>query len=169
MRKCVIGTGVLLMCWLVIDSAYAADKPSDADKTFMTKAAQSNVFEIQSGELAQKKTTNEDVRKLAARFIADHTANNAELSKLAGKYDVKLPNEPDEQQHKQMDRLEKRTGPEFDRTYVGLLVEDHKTAIALFEKQIGSSEGDVKAYAEKTLPVLREHLKLAEETQKKLG
>jgi putative membrane protein len=169
MYKRFIEVGVLAMCALAVGGAHAAEKLSDAEKNFMSKAAQGNLFEIRSGELAQKKTTNDDVRKLAVRLAADHSANNTELKKLAAKYGFELPNEPDPKQHKQMERLEKLSGPEFDRTYVELLMEDHKGAIALFEKQVKSSTGDVKEYAEKSLPVLREHLKLVEETRKKLG
>jgi putative membrane protein len=163
-----VRTGALLICSFFIGLAYAADQPTASDKEFMTKAAQGNLFEVQSGELAQKTATNEDVRKLAARFIADHTQNNEELRKLAAKYKFELPNEPDESQSKQMQRLQKLNGTDFERTYVKLLIEDHQTAIALFEKQAGSSSADLKQFAEKSLPVLREHLKLARETQEKL-
>jgi putative membrane protein len=169
MYKYCLATGALVMYSLAVTAAYGADQLSDADKEFMTKAAQINLFEIRSGELAQKKTTNGDVRQLAARLTTDHSMNNAELKKLAGKYEFKLPDKPNEKLQEQMQRLEKLTGPEFDRTYVQLMIDDHKDAIALFEKQVGHSKGDVKQYAERTLPVLREHLKLAEQTQKKLG
>jgi putative membrane protein len=169
MYKHFLPTGALVMYALAVAPACGADQLAHADQDFMTRAAQINLFEIRSGELAQKKTANDDVRQLAARLTADHSANNAELKKLADKYEFKLPNEPNAKLRKQMQRLEKLTGPEFDRAYVQLMIDDHKDAIALFEKQVGHSQGDVKQYAEKTLPVLREHLKLAEQTQKKLG
>jgi len=152
----------------LVNPAYAADQENEADKAFMTKAAQGNLFEVRVGELAHKKTTSEDVRKLATRLIVDHTANNVELKRLATKHNVELPNEPNEQQRKELARLEKLSGPEFEQAYVELMIKDHKADIALFEKQIAASQGDVKEFAEKTLPVLREHLKMAEETQKKL-
>ncbi|HOO15507.1 MAG: DUF4142 domain-containing protein [Phycisphaerae bacterium] len=168
MCKLCVGTSFLLMTCLVINPAYAADKENEADKAFMTKVAQGNLFEIRAGELAHKKTTSEDVRKLATRLIVDHTANNVELKKLATKHNVELPNELNEQQRKELARLEKLSGPEFEQAYVELMIKDHKADIAAFEKQIAASQGDVKQFAEKTLPVLREHLKMAEETQKKL-
>ena len=51
----------------------------------------------------------------------------------------------------------------FDQTYASMMVADHKKAIALFERASTSKDADVKMFADKTLPALREHLKLAQE------
>jgi putative membrane protein len=44
------------------------------------------------------------------------------------------------------------------------MVEDHEKDVALFEQQAESGEdADLRAFAEETLPTLREHLELAKE------
>ena len=48
-------------------------------------------------------------------------------------------------------------------------LKDHKEAVSLFEKESKSGKDeDLKAWAGKTLPHLREHLKMAQEAHKNL-
>jgi putative membrane protein len=61
------------------------------------------------------------------------------------------------------------TGAAFDRGFIEAQVKAHQEAIALFEKQSNSgNDGDLKAFAQKQLPALRNHLKQAQDLQAKL-
>jgi putative membrane protein len=60
-------------------------------------------------------------------------------------------------------RLEGLSGAEFDRSFVKVMVDDHKKAVSSFEsasKYLADSE--LKAFASKTLPTLRMHLEHAQ-------
>ena len=62
------------------------------------------------------------------------------------------------------------TGAAFDRGFIESQVKAHQDAIALFEKQAtGGNDADLKAFAQKQLPGLRNHLKQAQDLQGKLG
>jgi putative membrane protein len=56
-------------------------------------------------------------------------------------------------------------GSDFDRRYAESMgVDAHEDTIELFEKAAGSAEdADIKAFAQKTLPKLQQHLKMARE------
>jgi putative membrane protein len=61
------------------------------------------------------------------------------------------------------------TGAAFDRGFIDAQVKAHQEAIALFEQQAtGGSDADLKAFAQKQLPGLRNHLKQAQDLQAKL-
>jgi putative membrane protein len=61
------------------------------------------------------------------------------------------------------------SGAVFDRTYVTDLVAAHRKSIALFENEVKiGTNGQIKAWAQATLPTLREHLKEAEAVQAKV-
>ena len=48
---------------------------------------------------------------------------------------------------------------DFDRIYVRMMVPDHRQTIQLFEKYaVTGKDPDVRAFAQQTLPVLKEHL-----------
>jgi putative membrane protein len=49
-------------------------------------------------------------------------------------------------------------GKDFDVAYAKMMVDDHKNAIALFEKGTKAADPDVKAFAAKHLPTLKSHL-----------
>ena len=67
-----------------------------------------------------------------------------------------------------MDRLEakklaKLSGADFDREFAQHEVKDHEKDIKKFEKETAKlKDADLKAWAEKQLPVLREHLAMAQ-------
>jgi putative membrane protein len=60
------------------------------------------------------------------------------------------------------DRLGKLDGTAFDKAYVAEMIKEHKAAIAAFQRESKSADPDVKAFAEKTLPTLKEHLSQAQ-------
>lgn len=135
-----------------------------AEETFVVKAASGGLYEVEVSKLAADKATAEPVKKFASMLVDHHSAANAELKALAESRQVKLPDEvPDDKQAK-IDKLEKASGDEFDKQYVQTVgIEDHKTDIALFEKASkDAKDPELKAWIDKTLPTLREHLAAAQ-------
>lgn len=58
-----------------------AQAPAAAD--FVNRAAISNMFEIQSSQIAQQKAQNDRVRQFAQSMIQDHTAAGEKLKSTA--------------------------------------------------------------------------------------
>ena len=145
-----------------------AGKASAATTTFLTHAAQDGEAEIELGKLAQEKAADMKVKDFGARMQTDHGNANAELRAIIAKKGVTVPGGPGP--HAGMKaKLEKLQGAAFDQAYMRGMVEDHTKAVREFETAAKSSDADVKAFAEKTLPTLREHLQQARDAQAKLG
>ena len=151
---------------LAIGSAHAADV-SSTDKSFMKNAAESGAFEIQGSQLADQTSQNPQVKTFAEKMVADHTKVASDLTALASTKQVTLPTDPSTTQKAKLKLLSKKTGGSFDKSYAdGVGVSAHKDTIALFEKEADKgSDPDVKAFAEKNLPALKEHLQMAESLQ----
>jgi len=159
--------GGLAAVTLVAGSAVAqnANRMSGTD-TFMTKAAQGGMAEVEMGRIAVKNASNDQVKQFGQRMIDDHTKANDQLKSLAGKKNVTLPTDVDAKQKAGIDRLSKLNGAAFDREYMMMMVKDHKEDVAEFEKASkNESDPDVKAFASNTLPTLQEHLRMAEQTE----
>jgi putative membrane protein len=78
------------------------------------------------------------------------------------KYD--LPNELSAEHKALRDKLSKLSGAEFDKQYMQVMLKDHAKSVELFEKQaMMSNEGDnqLKEYATKNLPLIKEHYEMA--------
>ena len=81
-----------------------------------------------------------------------------------------MPTEPDKQDRSMNARLEKLTGPEFDKEYLTAMISDHAEDVSEFQKEAtGGRDPDVTKFASTTLPTLEEHLRLAETTRMALA
>ena len=102
-------------------------------------------------------------------MIKDHTVTSTELKGLvsSGKVQVNLPAAMDKAHGAKLDKLNSLSGADFTRAYEDMQVSAHKDAVSLFERYAKSGDNaDLKAFAAKTLPHLRDHLKMAEDLNK---
>ncbi len=136
------------------------------DRKFLETAAEGGMAEVALGNLAKEKAGSEQVKRFGAQMAEDHGRANGELKQLATAKGVQLPAEPSRKHQREMDKLSKLSGAEFDKAYMKSMVADHKNDVSEFEKASRSSnDADVKALATKTVPTLREHLKMAQDIE----
>ena len=139
------------------------------DRRFMRQAAQAGLFEVKKSELALTRSDNRHVRQFAAQMVRDHTKANQELKQLAASRGVTLPRRPNAHQRMIIRRLARLSGKHVDCAYMAVQVRAHLQAIAIFRREVRHGHDPaVKAYAAKTLPVLRMHLRMARHTLRQL-
>ena len=142
---------------------------TDADKTFVSEAGMGGLAEVQMGNLALAKSENADVKAFAQRMVTDHGKANAELAQLATVKGLALAAELAGKHQQAYEHLNGLGGAEFDKAYMQHMVEDHVEDVAKFEQaSTTATDADVKAFAAKTLPVLKEHLAQAQATAGKV-
>jgi putative membrane protein len=137
-----------------------------ADKNFLTHAAQGGEAEVELGRLAQQKAADAQVKAFGQRMETDHSKAGSELRALNAQKGVTIPGGLPPQALALKNRLDKLQGATFDQAYMRAMVDDHMKDVREFETAAKSTDSDVKAFAEKTLPTLREHLKMAQDTNK---
>lgn len=142
------------------------DKPNlnDTDETFVEVAARGNMAEIEFGELATTKGTDSLVRVYAQHMIDEHNTAQDELKDLVDDYGgIEWPNDLDEGHDEIMEQLENAEGYSFDTLYMRTQIRMHEAAISQFETATtNATDMRVKAYANKYLPGLEEHLQRAD-------
>lgn len=140
------------------------DKLARGDRKFMQEAAEHGMAELQMAQLAASKAGSADVKALATTLVNDHTNANNELVQLANSKKVELPAAPPRGQRKDIEKLAKLAGAEFDRHFVREVgIKDHEKDIRKFEKASErTKDAQLKAWIDKTLPRLREHLAQAQ-------
>jgi putative membrane protein len=149
------------------DAGQAAAVPA-ADAAFVKKAAAAGMAEVAMARLGQEKAEHADVKAFAAKLEKDHSAANAELKDLAAQKKIMLA-EPAGHGPGHA-KLAKLSGAAFDRAFVAAMVEEHQKDVKAFEKaSSGAADSDVKAFAAKTLPTLKEHLQTVQELSKTVG
>jgi putative membrane protein len=157
------------MLAVALGTVFAADNGSldKKDREFIEKAAAGGMQEVEVGKLAESKAQNADVKSFGSMLNTDHSAANQELMSLAQKKGVTVPSTLPKKEQKKVDKLAK--AKDFDKEFIHDGVEDHKHDIKEFEKEAkDGKDPDVKAFAQKTLPVLQKHLARAEELDKSM-
>src|SRR5438552_2595280 len=135
-------------------------KMSQKDVNFIQKAAGGGAQEVENGKMAEKQAKSAEVRSIAARIVADHTRLNKELTALATRKGVTFSTGGVKAQNL-------GTG-DFDRLYLKWLEEVHRADIADFERAAKSADDkELKAWAAKALPTLKQHLAMAQGGAKK--
>src|SRR5206468_2676773 len=140
---------------------------SSVDQKFAMTAAMGGMAEVTLGKYAQNAAASGDVKQFGAHMVTDHTAAGDELAGIAKSKGLKLPEHLDAAHQKAVDKVEHAQGAGFDRAFMAQMLADHHAAIAAFKKEASSGkDADLKAFAQKTLPTLESHLKMAEGTSK---
>ncbi len=147
----------------------ATENPA-ASKTFVARAATGGMEEVELAELALSKSSNPAVDDFAKKMKHDHSAANAKLASIAKDESIAVPGGLTAQQQKKMKQLKAKSGAEFDKAYAATMVVAHKKTIALFENASHkASSQQLRQFAKDSLPMLHEHLKLAEAMQSKVA
>jgi putative membrane protein len=150
------------------DTKPATTPKMGADDTFMKTAAMAGMAEVEHGRLAAQNAASSDVKQFAQRMVDDHSKANAELQSLASQKNVTLPKELDAKHKAKQDQLAKLNGPAFHSAYMTHMAAAHKEAVSLFQREAKSGkDAEIKAFAEKTLPTVQEHLKMAQDLSAK--
>lgn len=141
----------------------AEAKLDSADRDFLENAAQAGNMEIAGSKLALEKARDPDVKAYAQKIIEDHEKAGQQLASLAQSKGYEAPKEPSLVQQAKLKALSLRDDS-FDKAYVDEIgVSAHKDAVELFGKASNDvKDPDVKQFAIQTLPVLQQHLDMAQ-------
>ena len=131
----------------------------EKDAQFLVNAAEINLEEIQLGQLALQKGTTTHVKELGKMMVATHTKSQNDLTALAKTKMITIPTSPTENAQEAYNKLNEKSGNDFDKAYADMMVSGHKDAISSFEKaSTDGNDADIKNWATVSLPDLRKHL-----------
>ncbi|MGH6871496.1 MAG: DUF4142 domain-containing protein [Rhizomicrobium sp.] len=138
-------------------------------KGFVNAAAQSDMYEVEAGKIAQERSADPEVKAFAAKMIAAHTGTTDKLKSLiaSGKLDVTPPATLDDTHQGLIDELRGAKDADFDGRYIAQQIDAHKEALILMQGY--AKDGDVatiKKFAARTAPLIQSHLNMAEHLSK---
>lgn len=147
-----------------LDSAKATGPTtvSKDDIEFLTKAAQTDMTEIQAAAIAANRGLTVQTKSFANLMTTDHSENSDDLHALAANKGVMLPTRLDSKHQNELDDLQKVDTKKFDAAYAEAMQKGHKDAVDLYQKVARKSKDpDIRAFAQNNLPTLQQHLGLA--------
>lgn len=139
-------------------SATPSSTLSAQDKQFLTAIHQVNLAEIATGNLAQQKGTNQEVKTLGARFVTDHTQLDQKVQSVASAGKLTLPNKVTSEQQAVVNQLQNVSGADFDAQWVTAQLTAHSQAMQLVQAELTQgSDPAAKQVAQQAAPVLQAH------------
>lgn len=117
---------------------------------FLKKAIKAGEQEVADAKM-HTSDSNASTRYFAKRMIHDHTKADNQLMELAHEDNVSVPSS--------MPAGPAMSGAQYMHMQVGA----HEQAVALFEKEAREGTGQTKVLAAQILPVLKQHLQMAQD------
>jgi putative membrane protein len=172
MRRAVLVGGLAILCLapgLALAQQEEETNKADIDQHFAWRASTAGLAEVDLARIAEKQASDPAVVTFARKLMEDHKKASQDLAQLAKGKGLKVAQTLDEKEQKESAHIRQLTGAQFDRAYLEDQVKCHEKAIALFKKEIKEGkDADLQAWAQKMLPTLEEHEKLAKDTESKL-
>ena len=133
---------------------------------FVTNAAISDMYEIQAGEIAQKKGQSADVKAFGKMMATDHKAMSDEMKPLITAAGKTPPTGLDERRKGMIDNLNAASAGEFDQVYLSQQEAAHSEALTLMKGYADNGEdAGLKAAAAKAVPKIQAHLDRVKQLQ----
>ncbi|MGY3474257.1 DUF4142 domain-containing protein [Bradyrhizobium ottawaense] len=163
-RSAAIAAAILLSGPALLQSAGAADKPTDPQIAHIA-----GVIDINAAKQAQKKAQNKDVKAFAEDMLRDHEAVNKQALALVKKLNV-TPEDNDtskslsKQASDKLAELDKLSGAAFDKAYVANEVAYHKAVNGALETQLipSANNAELKSLLQTGLKIFQGHQQHAE-------
>lgn len=153
-----------IACLAILAGRASADdeKKKFDDSVFVDKASTSGRAEVAAGKIAVTRAQSEEVRKFASKMVEDHGKANNELLIIVSDARIAIPDKLTPEQEKMLMHFQDSTLKNFDKEYMQHMVKNHEKSVELFTKASKECKNEkLKAFAEKTLPTIKEHLSMA--------
>jgi putative membrane protein len=135
------------------------DNDEEKDADFVANTVAANYGEIKFAQLANQRSADPELKKIATMLVTEHTKTLDELKSLAQAKAITVPVEEDDEARRKTERFSDEAGKDFDKKWCKEMIDRHEESINKFEKRLDKTEDpELKAWINKTLPHLRMHL-----------
>ncbi|MBA3318081.1 MAG: DUF4142 domain-containing protein [Gemmatimonadales bacterium] len=137
------------------------------DRAFVQNVLQNHLMHIRLAERAQREAKSDEIRRLAERLEDDYEEWQERWEDLADRYRVEKPAHLGRLHGEKVERLERASKRNFDRTYAAIVAENLESVVPYFEKEGQAVRSPaVRRLVNDELPVIREYLARARRLEK---
>jgi putative membrane protein len=142
-----------------VGATSAATLGANSTDAFVSNASQSDMYEIQAGQMAQQKGQSAGVKDFGKMMVTHHTAMMNEMKPLVTAAGKAPAAELDQRRKGLIDNLTSAAPADFDKVYLAQQEAAHEEALTLMRGY--SENGDdagLKGGAAKAVPKIEQHL-----------
>jgi putative membrane protein len=153
------------------ESATTTDNAqSMRDRTFLRKAGEGGLAEVQFGKLAAQKGASDDVKNFGQKMVEDHSKLNEKMAPIASNMGVNPPTHLNKEDQAEYNKLNSLSGDAFDKEYIAMMVKDHHTDLREFRQEASStSDPTLKAAVDEGANVIHDHMVMIDKIAQNKG
>jgi putative membrane protein len=128
---------------------------------FAATAAESDLFEIEAGKLAEAKGSSAGVKRFGAELVSEHTKSSNELKAAVARLQppVALPTAPPVELQTRLQTLQGLSGEAFDRQFIADQIVSHKQTLTAVNGYIASGDNPaLREWARRSTGMVQKHL-----------
>lgn len=145
-------------------------KEQEKNANFIVDAITDAYAEAEFAQLAQRKSTNGEVKAIAAVLEKDQAKMLTQLKGFAGTKGISIPTVGNQAARRKLHNLAEEEGTDFDTKWCKELVSKHEKNIQAFEEMWETTkDDDLKDLINESLPDLRTHLVKLNSCREKLA
>ena len=142
-----------------VGATSAATLGANSTDAFVSNASQSDMYEIQAGQMAQQKGQSAGVKDFGKMMVTHHTAMMNEMKPLITAAGKAPAAELDQRRKGLLDNLTSASPADFDKVYLAQQEAAHNEALTLMRGYAENGEdAGLKGGAQKAIPKIEEHL-----------
>lgn len=166
--KALLTTIGILSCLIFFSFSFCNNTKEDPKEIteFITEMADARMMDREEGQLAAMKGTTAEIQNYGKLMVKDQTYLLEELNNLAMSKNVVLPKEISMEKMKQLKKLQKKEGADFDKKFLSMIKIDHKRDVRKFTKATKFEDETVHKFASKHLPMITSHLEGVQQIKK---
>jgi putative membrane protein len=132
------------------------------DKVFVMEVGEVAVAELQFGQLAAQKGSNDDVKKFGQKMVDDHNELVDLLKPMAASIEVKLPTKMNKADQTENDKLKGMSGPDFDKEFLTYIIAEHRHNLREYRDETqATNNAELRDAALNTAKVVGQHTREA--------
>jgi putative membrane protein len=150
---------LLATTMLTATVARAADRLSEADRTFVAMVSQGGMFEVKVGELGAIQGSAQDIKDQGTTEAHDHQLVGAKLKSIASANELSFPDTLNASFRKELDTLKGLSGTAFDAAYLRDMEDIHaKDGAAFKQEAMDGTNPALRAFAAETYRIVERHI-----------
>ncbi len=131
------------------------DQPS---AEFLVKIGDGRLMGIKEGQAAQSQGSTPEVRTYGKLMVNDQKRLLAVMKTLAVHKKIQLPEAISDDKKEGLKDLLDKKGKDFDEKFIKMMRIDHERDIRLFTDALHLKDDEIRAFAIKYLPLIKDHL-----------
>jgi predicted outer membrane protein len=139
---------------------------SAADRDFLVKVQFAGSWEGPAGRMSQRRSQNPLIQEAGRHLIAGHTELDNTVRKVAGEFNVDLPDQPNDELKGRLAAMDKASSSTaFDQLFVDMLRNAHGGVYQLLANiRAGTRNSLIRQFAERCMTVVLDHMTVLEKT-----